>query len=255
MALPDDVRAVIRIFVLGVVPERATMTMTTTFLLVHGSWHGPWCYRYLIDALVERGQRAEAIALPSVGEEPAKLGDLAADGDAVTRAAAAIEGRLIVVGHSYGGAAITQGEYGAHVARLVYLAAFMPDTGRTYPSYLPPGPLPPYVQMRDDGTFVVPSGQARAHFYHDCSDERAAWAEAQLRPQSQAVLATPIRSAAWRRVPSTYVVTTDDRALPPDFQRQFLAQATETRELPGSHSPMLARPGELADLLVACSSG
>ncbi len=226
----------------------------TTFLLVHGSWHGPWCFQFLVDALTERGHRVETVALPSVGDDPAKDADLHADGRAVTQAAAALAGRLVVVGHSYGGAAITEAEYGPQVARLVYLAAFMPDTGRTYPSYLPPGPLPPYVQLRDDGTFAVPTGRARAHFYHDCSDARASWAEAQLRPQSQAVLATPIRAAAWRRHPSTYVLTTDDRALPPDFQRQFLSQATDTRELASSHSPMLSMPGELADTLVACAS-
>lgn len=227
--------------------------MTTTFLLVHGSWHGPWCFRHLIDALVARGQRAVTVALPSVGHEGPPLGGLVEDGEAVARAATALDGRVVVVGHSYGGAAITQAEFGDSVARLVYLAAFMPDSGRTYTSYLPPGPLPPYVQMRDDGTFVVPDGQARPHFYHDVPDERAAWAEARLRPQSQAVLGTPIRQAAWRAIPSTYILTLDDRALPPDFQRQFLSQATDTRKLPGSHSPMLARPEALADLLLDCA--
>lgn len=127
----------------------------------------------------------------------------------------------------------------------------MPDTGRNYVSYLPPGDLPPYVGLRDDGTFAVPPGLAIPSFYADCDPEVAKWAESRLRPQSQAVLAYDTGEASWRRVPSSYVVTQQDRALPPDFQRMFAAQSDETYQIDSSHSPFLSRPDELAELLVA----
>lgn len=226
------------------------MATEPTFLLVHGSWHGPWCFEPLQAALRQRGVDSIAVALPSVGTDVAHLGTLADDATVVTDAAAAIDGPVVVVGHSYGGAVITEGRWGPQVARLIYLGAFMPDTGRSYPSYLPPGPLPPYVEMRDDGTMVVPAGQAIEHFYADCSPETGRWAEARLRPQSQQVLQHAITAAAWRAVPSTYVMLTEDRAIPPDLQRMFAGQADDAREFVSSHSPFLSRPDDLAALFL-----
>ncbi|QDZ01447.1 alpha/beta hydrolase [Nitratireductor mangrovi] len=231
------------------------MTDAPTFLLVHGSWHGPWCWDDLRAALSRRGLASAAVALPSCGHDPAALGGLAEDAAAVGAAAAAIAGDVVVVGHSYGGAAISEAEYGPNVKRLVYVAAFMPDAGRSSVSYLPPGPMAPYIGLRDDGTMEVPAGQAVPSFYHDCTPEVAAAAEAQLCLQSQAVLGPDSTRAAWRSLPSTYIVTTDDRALPADFQRMFAAQASETRDFASSHSPFLSRPDDFADLLAEVAGG
>lgn len=222
-----------------------------TFLLVHGSWHGAWCFDRLREALTRRGYGSEAVDLPSVGSDPARLGTFAEDAATVTKAAAAIAGPVVVVGHSYGGAVITEARYGANVGRLIYLGAFMPDTGRSYASYLPEGPLPPYVGLRDDGAMEVPQGESVPAFYADCDPETAQWATEQLRLQSQQVLGPAITDAAWRRAPSSYIVLKQDRALPPDFERMFAAQADETFEFDSSHSPFLSRPDDLASLLVA----
>lgn len=221
-----------------------------TFLLVHGSWHGPWCWDALRAALSKRGVASEAVALPSCGTDPAALGGFFEDAAAVGAAAASIAGDVVVVGHSYGGAAISQAAYGPDVKRLVYVGAFMPDAGRSSVSYLPPGPLAPYIGLRDDGTMEVPAGQAVPSFYHDCAADVAAAAEARLCLQSQAVLGPSATRAAWRDIPSTYVVTTLDQALPADFQRMFAAQATEAFDFEASHSPFLSRPDDFAALLV-----
>ena len=225
-----------------------------SFLLVHGSWHGPWCWELLRPALESRGYGSHVVDLPSCGEAGTLLGGLAEDAAAVERAAAAMEGPVVVVGHSYGGAAITEATYGPNIARLIYLCAFMPDTGTTYPSDLPPGPLPGYVGMRDDGTFVVPPGEAINAFYADCTPDVAHWAEANLRAQSQAVLGHVITEAAWRHLPSSYVVALQDRALPPEMQRRLSLRASDRHEIDSSHSPFLSRSGELADLLVAIAA-
>ena len=227
------------------------MRDTPCFLLVHGSWHGAWCWDHLRPALANRGFMSVAVDLPSCSDV---LGDLPADAATVSAAAAAIGGPVIVVGHSYGGAVISEATYGGNVSRLIYLCAFMPDTGRSYVSYLPPGDLPPYVGMRDDGTFAVPEGLAIPSFYGDCDPAVAQWAERQLRRQSQAVLAHDTGEAAWRHLPSSYILTTQDHALPPDFQRMFAAQADETYEIESSHSPFLSRPDELAELLATIAT-
>lgn len=220
-----------------------------TFLLVHGSWHGPWCWEPLADALHGLGHRAATVALPSVGDDPTRLGGLPDDASAVAAAASDQPGEVQVVGHSYGGAVITEAAHPANVTRLVYLGAFMPDTGRTFASYLPPGPLPPYVEQRPDGTLAVPAGQAQPAFYGHCDPATVAWAQSRLRPQSAAILTHPITDAAWRRIPSTYIVLTDDHAIPAPLQREFARQATSTIELASDHSPMLSHTQELADAL------
>lgn len=227
----------------------------TTFLLVHGSWHGPWCWELLVPELVGRGHAAVTIQLPSCGHDVAALGDYPTDVAAVTERAATIDGDVLVVGHSYGGAVISDATFGDRVRHLVYLAAFMPDSDRSYVSYLPPGDLPPYVGMRDDGTMAVPEGQATPFFYGDCPDDVARWATERLTPQSQSVLTGVTRHAAWRVVPSTYIVAARDEAIPPDLQRVFAAQAGEAIEIESSHSPMLSKPGELADHLARIAEG
>lgn len=226
------------------------MTRPATFLLVHGSWHGPWCFDPLVKALAERGREAVTVALPSMGDDVAALGGFEDDAAAITAAAAAIDGPVVVLAHSYGGAAAAEASFGPTVARLVYLGAFMPDAGRSYVSYLPPGALPPYVDVRQDGTLAVAEGTAIPYFYPDCDPELAQWAEGQLRPQSQRVVTPTVTTAAWRSTPTTYVLLTDDRVVPPELQRVFAAQAESVVEFASSHSPFLSRTADLADLLI-----
>jgi pimeloyl-ACP methyl ester carboxylesterase len=231
------------------------MREVPTFLLVHGSWHGPWCWDHLAPALKRRGYDSRTVSLPSCGDDPQSLRGLADDAAIVTEAARAIAGDVIVVGHSYGGAVITEASYGPNVKRLVYLGASMPDAGRTFVSYLPEGPLPPYVGLRDDGASEVPDGKSHIHFYADCEPGTAEWATGKLRLQSQQIFGHPITDAAWRKLPNSYVLLTQDQALPPDFQRMFAAQADEVREFASSHSPFLSRPEDLAELLSTIAAG
>src|SRR3974390_639444 len=103
-------------------------------LLVHGAWHGAWCWEPVLPLLAERGVRAEAVDLPGRGAAPGPLGDLRLDVERVRTAldalAATADG-VVLVGHSYGGAVVT--EAGAHdaVEHLVYLAAFALDAGES----------------------------------------------------------------------------------------------------------------------------
>lgn len=224
-------------------------------LLVHGAWHGPWVWEGTVAALAGRGVAARCVGLPSCGSDPASLGGLDADAEAIGRAAAAIDGDLIVVGHSYGGMAVTAATFGPRVRRLVYLAAFMPVEGAALVSHLPPGPLPPFVAMRDDGAVGLEPSVVRDAFYGDLDAEQAAAAADRLVLHAAAAITTPVARCAWRTIPSTYIVCGADRVIPPQLQRLMAAHATEVRELAASHSPMLSRPADLAAMLADIAAG
>jgi pimeloyl-ACP methyl ester carboxylesterase len=225
------------------------MSGTPTLLLVHGSWHGPWCWEKLVPALERRGVPTVTVALPSSGDDPAKLGNVPDDAAAVAEAEAGIAGDVIVVGHSYGGVVITEARHAPNVRHLVYLGAFMPDLGQSLVSLLPPGPLPPFVIGNPDGSTEVNMPMAVDTFYADCDAETAQWAVAHLRRHNGLANVTPVTHCAWRELSSSYIVLTEDHASPPFMQRELARQAGETHEMATSHSPFLSQPDALAALL------
>jgi pimeloyl-ACP methyl ester carboxylesterase len=229
------------------------MNETPTFLLVHGSWHGPWCWEPLQHELAKSGSESATVALPSCGMDNLLTG-LAEDAETVAAAAAAIHGEVIVVGHSYGGAVISEAAHPKNVRQLVYLGAFMPDAGRPFVSYFPPGPLPAYLVLNDDGTYSAADAEAESAFYHDCAPEIASASRRRLVRQSQSVMGYAPTRAAWRAIASHYIVLTGDRIIPPFVQRDFAKQAGSVSEMPTSHSPMLSRPAELAAQLAGIAA-
>jgi pimeloyl-ACP methyl ester carboxylesterase len=114
------------------------------------------------------------------------------------------------------------------------------------------GPSPIVAAMRpgSPGTTVVDPDHATAVFYHDCSTADAEWAIAQLGPQPAITMTQPATAAAWRDRPTTYVVCTDDIAVPPDYQRALAQRCRATLEWPTSHSPFLSQPHLVAELLI-----
>jgi pimeloyl-ACP methyl ester carboxylesterase len=222
------------------------MIETPTLLLVHGSWHGPWCWEKLTPELDRMGYKWATVSLPSVGTDIRAMGGLADDAAAID----AIAGDVVVVAHSYGGVPSTEARLGQRVRHIVYLGAFMPDVGQSLVSLLPPGPLPPFVQANPDGSTAVATGHAKGAFYADCSSDIVAWAEARLRLHSAAAITTPVTRASWRERTSTYIVLTEDFACPTVIQPGLAEQATDSRTIAGSHSPFLAQPGALAEMLV-----
>ena len=144
-----------------------------------------------------------------------------------------LDGPVVVVGHSYGGAVISDGAADvAGVAHLVYLAAIVADEGETMTTIDVGGPslglgdadaseVPAAMQLTDDGFLVIDPELAVGAFYADCEPADVEYALDRLSPQSPATFAQPLRAAAWRTVPSTYVVCADDRAVSVQFQRAF----------------------------------
>jgi pimeloyl-ACP methyl ester carboxylesterase len=220
----------------------------TTFGLVHGGFHGAWCWDRLVPELRARGHDAVAMDM-AVDDPDATLTDFV---DSVVEALAGVDGPVVIVGHSMAGLVIPHVAPRRPVSRLVFLAAMFDN--------LPSGAgdglddVPGSVIDRDvlcsDGrvTTISPEG-AVASFFHDCAPDDVEWALARLRPQNRAP-ATPL-VARWPDVPVSVIVCADDRSRNPEYSRRVARRlGVEAIELPGSHSPSLARPAELAAVLV-----
>jgi pimeloyl-ACP methyl ester carboxylesterase len=217
----------------------------TTIVLTHGAFHGSWCFEPLVAELEARGVITALVDLP--------LTDLTEDAAAVTAVLDAIDGPAILLGHSYGGAVVTVAGNHPSVERLVYLTALGPDAGELGSG----GPMTIgeefllTMRVGEDGIPFIDPELAAQIFYPDIdSDEAAQWAT-KLRPGNTGG-SVVVEKAAWRSTPSTYVVCTDDPILLVDGQRAVAERmGADVVEMPGDHSPMVARATELADILEA----
>jgi pimeloyl-ACP methyl ester carboxylesterase len=200
--------------------------------------------------LEERGVAVRTVDLPSVGAAPGAGTDLTADAAAVEKVIATLPGPVVLCGHSYGGMVISAVQ-ARSVARLVYLCAFMPLEGQSLVT-AGGGKPAPWIQLLDGGLMQPDPARSGELFYGDCDPEVREWAKRMVRVQSGATMMEPLAQPAWRRIPSTYIVCTEDMAIPVQVQRDiFAVHATEVVELQASHSPFLSQPAALADLLAA----
>jgi pimeloyl-ACP methyl ester carboxylesterase len=215
-----------------------------TVLLVHGAWHGAWVWEKVQRELTARGWAVHTIDLPSVAERGLPRRGLHGDAAAVRQRIEEIEGPVVVVAHSYGGAVVTQGVADLpNVCHIVYVCAFALDVGESISTRTTPISL--YVD-RD----IMPPDDARERFYQDMEPHQADWAITRLLPISDDAFSETLTSAAWQNISSTYVVCDWDAAVPPKAQCKFAARTTAIRHLAAGHSPMLSMPSELTDLIV-----
>lgn len=236
--------------------------MTATVVLVHGAWHGAWCWERFTPRLDAAGIAWRAIDLPGHGADPGRFTDLYGDADRVRAVLDEIAGDVVLVGHSYGGAVIT--EAGAHprVRHLVYVAAFALDAGESVmdaaTALLPPPasdvPAPGLaeaMEFRPDGTSTLPAAAIASLLYNGCDAETQAWAAARCGPQPMPTFSQPARSCAWREKPSTYVLCTRDLGVPPPLQQALAARCGALATLDADHSPFASAPDALAEVVVA----
>ena len=222
----------------------------STVVLVHGAWGGSWCWERVVPLLERRGVQAIAVDLPSVGADSADPLDLSDDAAAVARVLDETGGTFVLCGHSYGGMVVTVAAAGrSDVSQLVYLCAFMPDAGESLFALTGDG-LAPWIDVLEDGR-TIPDLVHRAEVgYADCDEETRAGAIARLRPQVASPFAEVVVTAAWRTIPATYVVCTEDESLPPEVQRNvFGPRAGQVVELVSSHAPFFSQPERVAELL------
>lgn len=218
----------------------------STILLVHGAWHGAWCWERLIPELTALGWRVATVDLPSASADPENTAGMYDDARTIRERLDSIDGPVTVLAHSYGGLPATEAAVGtSNVCRLVYLSAFQLDEGDSL-SGQSGGQLP----RGDTGTLPA-HDDPRKHFYADAAPDDAERAAARLVPQTVKSFSEPLTAAAWKTVPSSYIVCEQDQALPPAFQETMAARSERSYRLPSSHSPFLSVPAELARLITA----
>ena len=229
----------------------------STFLLIHGAWHGGWCWHKVVARLEERGHRALAPDLPSLGRDktPANRVSLPLWRDFVCHIIDAQPEPVILVGHSRGGIVIT--EVAEHrpdkIHTLVYLTAFLPRAGETLFDLAPQAPgslVPPNMVMSDDkSTSTIRDEALRDAFYGECSNDDVALARLCLQPEPTLPLATPVHTTDenFGRVPRAYIECLRDRAITPPLQKQMQAAlpCSPVLSIDTDHSPFLSRPDEV----------
>jgi len=183
-----------------------------------------------------------------------------ADDVAVTRRTIAEQGKpVVLVGHSYGGAVITEAGNDPKVAGLVYIAAFAPDKGESVASLIkdpPPGaPIPPILPPQA-GFLFLDASKFAASFAADVPKDKADFMAQSQVPWSLEALNGAVTQPAWRTKPSWYLVATDDKMIPPEAQRSMSKRAGSTVvEVKGSHAIYVSRPDAVAALIEQAAKG
>jgi len=221
------------------------MADTTRVVLVHGGWHGAWCWERVMPLLDAAGVEATAIDLPFTGLE--------GDTTAVRAVLDRLEGPAVLCGHSYGGAVITGAGEHPVVRHLIYLAAFLLDETETLVSFAGDAEgsaLLRALRIADDGSTTIDAADAVEAFYHDCPAADAHAAVARLRAWPLGSGTTTPTAHGWKTRPATYAVCDDDRAVPVEMQDVMAARAARVVRWPSSHSPFYSRPADVAELLI-----
>jgi len=239
------------------------MSRPRHIVLVHGAWHGAWCFSALQSELDRRGVPSHALDLPGHGASTEPLGSFDDDVEAVRRFVGILDGRGIpspvLVGHSYGGAVVSAAAAeGPSVDALVYLAAFALRQGESVMSAMGSFPrhdvaLGAAIRMRDDGTSVLDPALAGPALYGSCSPAASLAAIERLTPQPMASMAAELEASALGRLRSTYVVCSEDRAVHPVHQRIMAERCTDSVTLATDHSPFVSMVTETADILENCA--
>lgn len=211
-------------------------------VLVHGAFADGSCWKGVYTALTKDGHSVSIVQNPATS--------LSEDVAATRRVLAAQNGPVILVGHSYGGAVITEAGNDPKVVGLVYVAAFAPNEGESVSSLIknapPDAPAPPILPPQD-GHLFLDREKFREAFAADVSPEIAAFMADSQVPWGLEALGGTITGAAWKTKPTWYLISTEDRMIPPDAQRGMARRAGSTVvEIKGSHAIYVSQPQAVA---------
>lgn len=218
-------------------------------LLIHGSCFGAWAWDAVLPELAALGHDAKAIDLPGRG------GGLCTLADQVLAVGAALSQPAVLIGHSAGGMVISAAAsaFPERVRGLIYIAAYIPRGGLSLADLRRAGPSQPmrgaFQVTADRSAYGFVPSRCRDLFFHDCPDPARATAQLCLEPI--APQETPVVSPP--PLPRAAVICTEDRAIPPDYQRQMAAGMAQY-DLPSGHCPFLSMPERLAATLHAILS-
>jgi pimeloyl-ACP methyl ester carboxylesterase len=217
-------------------------------VLVHGAFADGSGWEGVYKILTKKGYSVSVVANPNTS--------LADDVEATRRTLLRQKGPVVLVGHSYGGAVITEAGNMENVVGLVYVAAFAPDEGETLIALLPTLPPAPNsgVGAPENGYFWYDKAKFHKGFCAELSAEKAAFMYDSQIPNGMPTFSTPISKAAWRSKPSWFVVATQDETIPPDAERNFAKRAgSKVTEVKGCHVVFMSHPEEVAAVIEAAA--
>jgi pimeloyl-ACP methyl ester carboxylesterase len=220
-------------------------------VLVHGAWADVSGWAAVYKILVAKGYHVDVVSTANQ--------TLTGDADAVRAVLARQTGPVILVGHSYGGAVITEAGDTSNVAGLVYVSAFVPDAGESLLGLLksgPPNPESGIMLPPVDGLVWYDVAKFHRDFCPDLPAAQAAFMASSQTPSGLATFTTPLTKAAWKGRPSWAIISTEDRMIPPDAER-FMAKRANAKitEIKASHVVFMSHPKEVAEVIEAAAQG
>jgi pimeloyl-ACP methyl ester carboxylesterase len=230
--------------------KRRSIMAIGTVVLVHGAFADGSCWAKVIPLLTKRGLKALAVQNP--------LSSLADDVTATHRVVDMQQGPVLMVGHSWGGAVITEAGNHPQVKGLVYVAAGAPDSGQSFDAWwkpYPPAPGAAEIKPYGEGYVALTREGVRKHFVQDIPADEADIVFATQGPLAVKCFGDTISKAAWRSKRSWYIVAAHDQTIPPEVQRDSAGRmGAETLVLQSSHVPMLSQPEVVAEFIASAAA-
>jgi pimeloyl-ACP methyl ester carboxylesterase len=221
-----------------------------TIVLVHGAFADGSCWAKVIPLLTKRGLKTIAVQNP--------LSSLVDDVTAAHRVIGMQEGAVLLVGHSWGGAVITEAGNHPQVKGLVYIAAGAPDSRQSFADWwkdYPPAPGAAEIRPYGQGYVALTSDGVRKHFVQDLPADEADIVYATQGPLAERCFSDKITQAAWRSKSSWYIVAARDETIPPAVERDSAKRmGAETVVLESSHVPMLSQPAAVAEFIAKAAA-
>jgi pimeloyl-ACP methyl ester carboxylesterase len=220
-------------------------------VLVHGAFADASGWEGVYQILKKQDYTVRAVANPNTSFE--------ADVVVTQQVLAQMSGPVILVGHSYGGAVITEAGNAPNVAGLVYIAAFVPDTGEVFGALYqswPPAPNSGFLPPDENGLCWYDRAKFHTGFCADLPEDKAAFMADSHPPLAGSVFGNSVSQAAWRNKPSWSVVATEDQTIPPDAQRTMYQRAgCEVTEIKSSHVVFMSHSQAVARVIEAAAEG